>query len=135
MPTKSASKTPSTTSRKAGSFPMPEDWLARLRQPPPHPGPFFKEMIREEQPERISQAEAARRLGLTPYHWGQVELGRRPVTPDVAVKLEALTGVSAEMWCQLQMHYDLWKSIQKAKRGELPISGPPFATKGTPITE
>lgn len=127
MPTTSASKTRGTTSRKA--IPMPEDWLARLRQPPPHPGMVFKEFIREEQPETISQAEAARRLGMTPYNWGQIELGRRPVSPRIAVQLEKLCGVSAEYWCRLQMHYDLWQAYQAEKRGEIAIAGEPFATK------
>jgi addiction module HigA family antidote len=108
---------------------MAEDWLARLRQPPPHPGPVFKEFIREEQLEKISQAEAARRLSLTPYHWGQIELGRRPISPAIAVRLEQLTGVSAPFWCRLQMHYDLWHAYQAEKRGELALAGAPFATK------
>ncbi len=125
MPTTSASKTRNTTNR---SVPMDEDWLARLRQPPPHPGMVFAEFIRKAQPEKISQAEAARRLGMTPYNWGQVELGRVAVTPETAVKLEQLTGVSAEFWCRLQMHYDLWNAYQAKKRGELKI-GEPFATK------
>lgn len=124
MPTMSASKIRSTTSRK-----MPEDWLARLRQPPPHPGMVFKEFIREEQPEKISQAEAARRLGMTAYNWGQIELGRVAVTPETAVKLEQLTGVGAEFWCRLQMQYDLWKAYQAEKRGEIRIAGEPFPTK------
>jgi addiction module HigA family antidote len=107
---------------------MPEDWLARLRQPPPHPGMVFKQFIREAQPEPVSQAETARRIGMTPYNWGQIELGRRPVTPDTAVKLEQLTGVSAEFWCRLQMQYDVWHAYQAQKRGELKV-GKPFATK------
>ena len=129
MPTMSASKTRSTTSRKTGGIPMPEDWLARMRQPPPHPGMVFAEHIRKAQPEKISQAEAARRLGMSPYNWGQVELGRVAVTPETAVKLERLTGVSAEFWCRLQMHYDLWKAFQAEKRGEIKIAGEPFKTK------
>lgn len=126
----SASKTRNTTSRKAGgSIAMPEDWLARLRQPPPHPGAVFKTMVREEQPEKISQAEAARRLGISNYHWGQIELARRPVTAEVALKLERLTGISAEFWLRLQMHHDLWKAYQAEKRGEIAIAGEAFATK------
>jgi len=123
----SASKTRSTTSRK--QIPMAEDWLARLRQPPPHPGMVFKQFIREAQEEKISQAEAARRLGMTPYNWGQIELGRVAVTPETAVKLEQLTGVSALFWCRLQMHYDLWKAYQAEKRGEIRIAGESLPTK------
>jgi antitoxin HigA-1 len=125
MPTTSASKTRSTTSL---SIPMAEDWLARLPPPPPHPGTVFKQFIRKEQQPPISQAETARRLGMTPYNWGQVELGRRSVSPQTAVKLEQLTGVSADFWCRLQMHYDLWHAYQAQKRGELKI-GAPFSTK------
>ena len=128
MPTTSASKTRSTTSPKAGGVPMPEDWLARLRQPPPHPGVVFREQFREPQDPPVSQAEAARRLGMTPYHWGQIELGRRPVTPETAVRLEALTGFSAEAWCTMQMHFDLWHAMQAAKRTKTVIFGDPLPT-------
>ena len=125
MPTMSALKTPPITNRK-----MPEDWLARLRQPPPHPGTVFKEMFRE--PLKISQAEAARRLGFRPYFWGQVELGRRPVTVATAVKLEALTHVSAEFWATMQMHRDLWEAMQQAKGLKRVIPGDPFPRQAAP---
>lgn len=124
--TTSASKTRGSISR---SIPMPEDWLARLRQPPPHPGVTFREEIREQLPEKVSQAEAARRLGITPYHWNQVELGRRPFTAEMCVKVEALTGVSAEFWARLQMHWDLWHAMQAAKRSKQVIFGEPFSSK------
>lgn len=103
---------------------MPEDWLARLRQPPPHPGEIFRTEFRE--PLEVTQKDAATRLGFTPYYWSQVELGRKPVMPDTAVKLEALTRVSAEFWARLQMHYDLWHAMQKAKRTKNVIFGDPF---------
>lgn len=130
MPTTSASKTRSTTNR---SIPMPEDWLARLRQPPPHPGVVFREQFREPQDPPISQAEAARRMGFTPYHWGQVELGRRPFTAEMCVKAEALTGFAAESWARLQMHFDLWHAMQAAKRSKQVIFGEPFPTKKTEV--
>jgi addiction module HigA family antidote len=114
MPTTSA-----TTNRD-----MPEDWLSRLRHPPPHPGQIFKDLFRV--PLDISQADAARRLGVSNYYWNQVELGRRPVSMDTAVKLSALTHVSAEFWAKLQLHYDLWHAIQDAKKRRKVIPGAAF---------
>lgn len=127
----SKSRTRGTTSRKTGSFPMPEDWLARLRQPPPHPGVVFREQFRELQEPAISTRATAARLGISNNRLNEIELGKRSVTAETALLLEEVTGFSAESWCRMQMHFDLWHAMQAAKKRKPLIPGPPFPTKAS----
>lgn len=119
----SKSKIPSTTSRK-----MPADWLAHMRQPPPHPGVYFRE-IRQGQASPISTRAAAARMGISNNRLNEIELGQRSVTPETAVLFEAMTGISAETWCKLQMHHDLWHAMQVAKKIKRLLPGEPFPSR------
>ena len=62
----------------------------------------------------ISQASFAVRLGLTFTRLNDIVRQRRPMTPDVALRLERVLGMPADFWLGLQMDWDLWH----AKRGE-----------------
>lgn len=119
MPTKSKSKILVTTSpeRATGD-------LAARRQAPAHPGRVFRLDVRD--PLGISQAEAARRLGISNNMLNMIEGGRAPVTATMATKLQALTGVSAEFWAQLQMQHDVWHALRAARKVKRLIPGEPF---------
>ena len=73
---------------------------------PTHPGTVFREEYRHAI--GISQAEAARRLGWSTNRMNEFEGGKRRVTVDNAIALEALTGASAEFWLTLQMQHAVW---------------------------
>jgi plasmid maintenance system antidote protein VapI len=36
--------------------------------------------------------------------------GTAGISPDMAYRLAAITGTSAEMWARMQMEYDLWQA-------------------------
>ncbi|MBI3992158.1 MAG: HigA family addiction module antidote protein [Candidatus Lambdaproteobacteria bacterium] len=78
---------------------------ARSRVVPVPPG----EMLEQEfmQPLGLSRAEAARRLGVPPNRITQIIKGRRAITPETALRLEALFGWPAVYWVQHQAEYDL----------------------------
>ncbi|MGE0705847.1 MAG: HigA family addiction module antitoxin [Vicinamibacterales bacterium] len=87
--------------------------LRRFKRPPAHPGEVFREDYRQVgTDEEISQAECARRMGITQNRLNEIERGRRGVSPETAVLLDALTGVSAETWLTMQMRHDLWHAMQ-----------------------
>lgn len=102
-----------TTTAASAAEPMR---LAQMRRAPTHPGEVFSLDYRE--PLDISQAEAARRLGVPANRLNEIEVGRRPVTVDTALRFEALTGSSAEFWLTLQARYDLWHA-RKARKDPL----------------
>jgi addiction module HigA family antidote len=71
---------------------------------PAHPG----EVLREYLPEEMSVTEAAERLGVTRQTLSALLNGRAGVSAEMALRLEAALGTSAEMWVEMQAGYDLW---------------------------
>jgi addiction module HigA family antidote len=85
--------------------------MARMHKPA-HPG----EVLREFLPEDMGVVEAARRLGVTRQALSGLLNGRAGVSAQMALRLEAALGTSAEMWLEMQAGYDLWQ----ARRRRLP---------------
>jgi antitoxin HigA-1 len=109
------SKSRTTTSpvvRKGVSAPRRRDATQRLPRlrPPTHPG----EMLLEEflKPLGITQSEFAVRLGVSFPRLSEIVRGRRGVTPDTALRLERVLGMSAGFWLGLQMDWDLWHAMR-----------------------
>jgi addiction module HigA family antidote len=84
--------------------------LARMRRPPTHPGEIFEEEYRK--PAGISQAEAARRMGMSANRLNEIVAGKRSVTAETAVLFSALTGTDPRLWLSLQTDHDLWHALQ-----------------------
>ena len=100
MPTKSKSRT--TTKRRTASPARPTGLVERLLPrlvPPTHPG----EMLLEEflKPLAISQSAFAIRLGVSFPRLNEIVRGKRSVTPDTALRLARVTGMSADFWLGL----------------------------------
>ncbi len=53
----------------------------------------------------ISQADLARRGGLSPKHVSQIVSGDASISADIAVRLERVTGVPSRMWNALEAQY------------------------------
>ncbi len=107
MPMKSKS---STTTNNASGRRLPK------RRPPTHPG----EMLLEEfiKPLKLAQTEVARRLGVSYPRLNEIIKGRRSVTPNTALRLSHVLGMSADFWLGLQQDWDLWHAMRspEAKR-------------------
>lgn len=78
---------------------------------PAHPG----EVLRDYLPEGLAVAEAAKRLGVTRQALSALLNGRAGVSAEMALRLEAALGTTAEMWVQMQAGFDLWKARKKPK--------------------
>ena len=85
-------------------------------RPPTHPG----EMLLREflEPLGVSQVEAARRMGMPFQRLNSIVKGRRAVSADTALLLEALTRWDAQVWLTLQAKWDLWHALRA--RGQRP---------------
>ena len=79
---------------------------------PTHPG----EMLLEEfvKPLNISQTELARLLDVSYPRLNEIINGHRGVTPDTALRLEQVFGVSAQAWLNLQTAWDLYQAKREA---------------------
>ena len=79
------------------------------KRPPTHPG----EMLLEEfvKPLGITQTELARCLDVSYPRLNEIIKGRRSVTPDTALRLSRVLGMSADFWLGLQQDWDLWHAM------------------------
>ena len=84
---------------------------------PTHPG----EMLLEEflRPMGITQSDFAVRLGVSFPRLNEVIRGRRGVTPDTALRLARVLGMSAEFWLGLQLDWDLWNAMQSKEYSQI----------------
>lgn len=108
MPTKSKSHT-TTKTRDVGNVPPSAQRLLQdvchWNGPPTHPG----EMLIEEflKPMGISQSLFAKRLGVSYSRLNKIICCRQSLTPDIALCLARVIGMSADFWLGLQQDWDL----------------------------
>jgi addiction module HigA family antidote len=78
-------------------------------------------MLLEEflKPLEISQSAFAIRLGVSFPRLNEVIRGKRAVTPDTALRLARVLGMSADFWLGLQQDWDLWHAMRSEKAGEI----------------
>ncbi|HEX3881968.1 MAG TPA: HigA family addiction module antitoxin [Stellaceae bacterium] len=72
---------------------------------PVTPGEILKEEFLDGY--RLSQAQLARAVGISPNRIADIVNNRRRISADTAVRLALYFGNSAEFWMNLQAHYDL----------------------------
>ncbi len=68
-----------------------------------HPGKTLQEILDST---GISQVDLASRTGLTPKTINEIVQGKNPITPDTAIKLSAVFGMSVNFWNNLQRNYE-----------------------------
>lgn len=71
---------------------------------PVHPGELVKDSIEYLE---LSVAEAAKGLGITRQQLYRIVNGQSGISPDVALRLEAAIGSTADHWLRMQASYDL----------------------------
>ena len=77
--------------------------------------------VREEvlKPLGVTQSELALRLGVSFPRVNEVIRGKRAMTPDTALRLARVLGMSAEFWLGLQLDWDLWHAMRGSKAAEI----------------
>jgi addiction module HigA family antidote len=78
-------------------------------------------MLLEEflKPLGISQSEFAMRLGVSLARLNNIIRGKRGLTPDTALRLARLLGISADFWLGLQLDWDLWHAMRSKRAAEV----------------
>jgi addiction module HigA family antidote len=78
-------------------------------------------MLREEflVPLGITQSAFAARLGVSFPRLNEVINGKRAVTPDTALRLARVLGMSADFWLGLQQDWDLWHALRSDDAAEI----------------
>jgi antitoxin HigA-1 len=83
---------------------------------PPHPGEVLQDTVLGAG--GITVTEFARRLGVSRVALSRVANGRAAISADMALRLAAALGGSAESWLSMQAAYDLW---QAKKKGQIKV--------------
>jgi addiction module HigA family antidote len=81
---------------------------------PPHPGEILQDTVLRE----MTVTEFAKRLSVSRVALSRVVNGRAAVSAELAIRLAAALGGSAETWMRMQVAYDLWHA-QKRKRPKI----------------
>ena len=69
-----------------------------------HPGEMIKDEIIARE---ITQKELAKQMGVSYTVFNEILNGKRPVTTEYALLLEAALGTKAEIWIGLQSAYNM----------------------------
>ncbi|WP_373487579.1 HigA family addiction module antitoxin [Blastomonas sp.] len=75
-----------------------------------HPGTVLKE---ELEVRGLSANAFALKLRVPPQRIQDIVAGRRGISPDTALRLEASLGTPARLWMDMQSGYDLYIAEQK----------------------
>ncbi len=85
-----------------------------LRDPkrrPTHPGAILREDVLPHL--GMTQKDFADRLGVSRLTVSEIVREKRPVTPDMAMRLGRLLGNGPEVWLRMQQTLDLWELEQR----------------------
>lgn len=72
-----------------------------------HPGAVLKEELAAR---GLSANAFALRLRVPPQRIQEIVAGRRGITPETALRLEASLGTPARLWLDMQAGYDLYRA-------------------------
>jgi len=86
-------------------------------RPPTHPG----EILLEEylKPLGITQVQLAEQIAVPIQRVNEIVRGKRGVTPDTALRLEAALGASAQFWLNAQLAWDLYAQMHSPAAADI----------------
>jgi antitoxin HigA-1 len=90
--------------------------MARMHNPP-HSGEVLRDTVLRRGG-GLSVTEFAKRLGVSPVALSRVVNGRAAVSAELAIRLAAALGGSAESWLRMQVSYDL-RQAQRRRRPKI----------------
>jgi len=82
-----------------------------MNRQPTHPGEILREDVIPGM--GISVKEFAEALHISRQYIHQILAEKKPVTPNIALRLGKLLGNGPEIWLKMQNAYDLWQTRQK----------------------
>ena len=85
---------------------------------PTHPGELLREDVIPATSK--SKVEIARMLGISRQHLHDILAERKPVSPEVAVRLAKLFGNVPLVWIRMQGAYDAWHAARDVDVSTVP---------------
>ena len=78
---------------------------------PSHPGELLRDVVLPAL--RMTKREVAEALGISRQHLYDILNERKPVSPEVAVRLGAAFGDGPNAWLRMQAAYDAWHAVRR----------------------
>ncbi|MGO4917664.1 HigA family addiction module antitoxin [Pseudogemmobacter sp. W21_MBD1_M6] len=85
---------------------------------PTHPGEILREDVIPAT--RKSKTEIAQMLGISRQHLHDILAERKPVSPEVAVRLAKMFGTAPLFWIRMQGAYDAWHASREVDVSAVP---------------
>jgi addiction module HigA family antidote len=85
---------------------------------PAHPGELLREVILPATGR--TKTEIASLLGISRQHLYDIIEERKPVSPQVAVRLGKLFGDGAGVWVRMQAAHDAWHAAREVDTSNIP---------------
>jgi addiction module HigA family antidote len=86
---------------------------------PTHPGALLREDMIPATGKSV--AGIAELLGISRQHLHDIMAERKPVSPNVAVRLGKLFGDGAGIWTRMQAAYDTWHAEREVDVRDIPV--------------
>lgn len=80
---------------------------------PIHPGELLRHTFLA--PYKLTDRQLAEAIGITQDYIDDIVAGKRSITPDTAFRLAKFFHTSADFWITLQIHVDMWETLQSNK--------------------
>ncbi len=93
--------------------PAPPDTRPAAPPPPAHPGLILRDALAQH---GLPPTLAAARLGVTRQRLHELTRGTRAITPNTALRLEALLGEHAETWMARQARHDIHAERERTEK-------------------
>ena len=87
-------------------------------RPPTHPGALLREDVLPAV--NRPKAEVARLLGISRQHLHDILAERKPVSPEVAVRLAKMFGGEPLAWVRMQGALDTWNAARSVDVSAIP---------------
>ena len=101
--------------------------MSETKMPPVHPGEILYEDFMK--PLGITQYRLAKEMRVYPRRVNEIVHGKRAISADTALRLARYFGTSAELWMNLQAHYDLELARDEAEE-QIVAEVQPLKTNG-----
>ena len=85
---------------------------------PSHPGALLREDVIPATGK--TKTEIARLLGISRQHLHDIPEEKKPISPEVAVRVGKLFGGGAGAWVRMQGAYDTWQAERKVDVSKIP---------------
>lgn len=85
---------------------------------PSHPGALLRDVVIPATGK--TKTEIARLLGISRQHLHDILEEKKPMSPEVAVRVGKLFGGGAGAWVRMQGAYDTWQAERKVDVSKIP---------------